>query len=108
MDDCLLTGDKLTIESRINDFKKMFNVTVTKNVKEYLDCRIYMDRKGEIMVHQSHIYKHLEDKFQDALEMSWKEKKKMATPSMPFFKLVRVKKERTYCHGRNKSYTDVE
>ena len=43
------------------------------------------------MVHQSHIYKHLEDKFQDVLSMPWKEKKKMSTPSTSVFKLIRVK-----------------
>ena len=35
-DDYLLTGDTLVIESGINDIKKMFNATVTKNVNEYL------------------------------------------------------------------------
>ena len=69
----------------------MFNRTITKNVKEYLGCRIDTSRKGEIMVHQPHIYKHLEDKFQDVLYMKWIEKKKMATPSTPTFKLTRVK-----------------
>ena len=43
--------------------KKMFNVTVTKNVEEYLGCRIDTSRKGEITVHQPHIYKHLQKKF---------------------------------------------
>ena len=76
VDDCLLTGDALAIESRVNDIKKMFNVTATKNVKEYLGCRIDTSRKGEIMVHQPHIYKHLEDKFQDVLEMKWEEEKR--------------------------------
>ena len=69
----------------------MFNITITKNVKEYLGCRINTSRKGEITVHQPHIYKHLKDKFQDALEMPWKGKKKMAMPSTPSFKLARVK-----------------
>ena len=40
VDDCLLTGDTLAIESGINNIKKMFNVTVTKKVEEYLGCRI--------------------------------------------------------------------
>ena len=43
------------------------------------------------MEHHPHIYKHLEDKFQDVLDMKWKEKKKMAMPSTPSFKLIRVK-----------------
>ena len=30
VNDCLLTGDTLAIESGINDIKKMFNVTITK------------------------------------------------------------------------------
>ena len=71
----------MAIESGINDIKKMFNITVTKNVEEYLGCRIDTSRKGEIMVHQPHTYKHLEDKFQDVLDMKWREKKKMTTPS---------------------------
>ena len=91
VDDCLLTGDILVIELGVNDIKKMFNITITKNVEEYLGCRINTSRKGEIMVHQPHIYKHLEDKFQDVLDMNWSEKKKMAMPSIPAFKLVRVK-----------------
>ena len=91
MDDCVLTGDALAIESRVNNIKKMFNVTVTKNVKEYLGYRIDMSRKGKIRVHQPHIYKHLEDKFQDVLDKKWKEKKKMSTSSTPSFKLLRVK-----------------
>ena len=91
VDDCLLTVDKLAIESGINNIKKMFNITVTKNVEEYLGCRINTSRKGEIMVHQPHMYKHLEEKFQDILNMQWKGKKKMATPSNPIFKLIRVK-----------------
>ena len=91
VDDCLLTGDTLAIESGINDIKKMFNVTITKKVEEYLGCRIDTSRKGEIMVHQPHIYKHLEDKFQDVLDKNWKVKKKMSTPSTPSFKLMRVK-----------------
>ena len=78
----------MAIESGINDIKKKFNVTVTKNVEEYLECRIYTSRKEEIMVHQPHIYKHLEDKFQDVLDMNKSEKKKMAMPSTPAFKLV--------------------
>ena len=89
--DCLLTRDKLAIESGIDNIKKMFKVTITKNVKEYLGCRINTSRKGEIMVRQPHIYKHLEDKFQDVLDMKWSEKKKIATPSTPAFKQVRVK-----------------
>ena len=87
VDDCLLTGDALAIESGVNNIKKMFNVTITKNVKEYLGCRIDMSRKGEIMVHQPHIYKHLKDKFQDFLDENWQAKKKMSTPSTPSFKL---------------------
>ena len=43
------------------------------------------------MVHQPHIYKHLEDKFQDVLDMKWRQEKNMATPSTPAFKLARVK-----------------
>ena len=58
VDDCLLTGDALAIESGVNNIKKMFNVTFTKNVEEYLGCRIDTSRKGEITVHQPHIYKH--------------------------------------------------
>ena len=69
VDDCLLTGDKLAIELGINNIKRMFNVTVTKNVEEYLSCGIYTERKGEIKVHRPHIYKHLEEKFQDVLRM---------------------------------------
>ena len=88
VDDCLLTRDKLAIESGINNIKKMFNITVTKNVKEYLGCTVYMNRKGEIMVHQPHIYKHLEDKFQDVLEMKWREEERKATLSTPSFKLI--------------------
>ena len=76
IDDCLLTGDTPAIESGINDITKMFNVTVTKKVEEYLGCRIDMSRKGEITVHQPHIYKHLKDKFQDVLEMKWQEEER--------------------------------
>ena len=47
VDDCLLTGDILAIEYRVNDIKKMFNVTLTKNVEEYLGCRIDTSRKGK-------------------------------------------------------------
>ena len=88
VDDCLLTGDTLAIESRINNIKKMFYVTVIKMVKEYLGCRIDTSRKGEIMVHQPHIYKHLKDKFQDVLEMKWQEEERKATPSTPNFRLT--------------------
>ena len=76
VDNCLLTGDALAIESRIKDIKKMFNITITKNVKEYMGCRIDTSRKGELTVHKPHIYKHLEDKFQDVLDKNWKVKKK--------------------------------
>ena len=107
MDGCLLTGDTLAIESGVNDIKKMFNITITKNVKEYLGCRIDMSRKGKITVHQPHIYKHLEDKFQDVLEMKWRTKKKMSTPSTPSFKLVRVKEGEGVCHQKNRPYTDA-
>ena len=69
----------------------MFNITVTKKVEEYLGCRIDTSRKGEITVHQPHIYKHLKDKFQDVLEMKWQEEKRKATPSMPNLRLMRVK-----------------
>ena len=91
VNDCLLTGDTLAIESGINDIKKMFNVTITKKVEEYLGCRIDMSRKGEITVHQPHIYKHLKDKFQDVLGMKWQEEKKKSTPSTPNFRLMQVK-----------------
>ena len=47
--------------------------------------------REKITVHQPHIYKHLEDKFQDVLDKKWKEKKKMSMPSTPSFKLMRVK-----------------
>ena len=33
VNDCLLTGDTLAIESGINNIKKMFNITVTKKLK---------------------------------------------------------------------------
>ena len=91
VDDCLLTGDTLAIETGINNIKKMFNVTVTKKVKEYLGCRIDTSRKGEIMVHQPHIYKHRKDKFQDVLGMKWRGENKKSTPSTPNFRLMRVK-----------------
>ena len=91
VNDCLLTGDTLAIESGINDIKKMFNVTVTKKVEEYLGCRIDTSRKGEITVHQPHIYKHLQEKFQDVLGTKWKEEKRNSTPSTPSFRLMRVK-----------------
>ena len=68
--------------------QNMFNVTVTKNVEEYLGYRIDTRRKGEIMVHQPHIYKHLKDKFQDVL---WQEEERKAAPSTPNFRLMRVK-----------------
>ena len=54
VDDSLLIGDTLAIESGINNIKKMFNVTVTKKVEEYLGCRSDTSRKGEITVHQPH------------------------------------------------------
>ena len=63
VDDCLLTGDALAIESGVNDIKKMFNVTITKKVEEYLGCRNGTSRMGEITVHQPHIYKHLQEFF---------------------------------------------
>ena len=107
VDNCLLTGDALAIESGVNNIKKMFNVTITKNVKEYLGCRIDTSRKGEITVHQPHIYKHLEDKFQDVLDTKWKEKKKMATPSTLAFKLTRVKEGDGAFHQKNRPYTNV-
>ena len=69
----------------------MFNITITKKVEEYLGCRIDTSRKGEIMVHQPHIYKHLKDKFQDVLEMKWEEEERKATPSTSSFRLMRVK-----------------
>ena len=69
----------------------MFNVTVTKNVKEYLGCRIDTSKKGEITEHQPHIYKHLKDKLQDVLGMKWREEKKKSTPSTPNCRLMRVK-----------------
>ena len=43
------------------------------------------------MVHQPHIYKHLKDKFQDAIEMKWEEEERKATLSTPSFRLMRVK-----------------
>ena len=69
----------------------MCNVTVTKKVEDFLGCRIDTSRKGEITVHQPHIYKHLKDKFQDVLEMKWQEEERKATPSTPNFRLTRVK-----------------
>ena len=74
VDDCLLTGDTLAIESAVNDIKKLFNVTVTDRVEEYLGCKIDNSRKGEITIHQPHIYKHLEDKFEPYLDMKWRVK----------------------------------
>ena len=74
IDDCLLTRDTLTIESAVNDIKKRFNVTVTNKVEEYLGCKIDTSRKGQITIHQLHIYKHLEDKFEPYLDMKWQEK----------------------------------
>ena len=69
----------------------MFNVSITKDVEEYLGCRIYMEKKGEITVNQPHIYNHLEEKSQDIINMLWTKKKNMTTPSTPTFKLIRVK-----------------
>ena len=76
VDDCLLTGDTLAIESAIRDIKKLFNVTVTNKVEEYLGCKIDTSRKGQITIHQPHIYQHLEDKFNPYLDKKWKEKNK--------------------------------
>ena len=47
-DDYLLTGDTLAIESGINNINKMFNITVTKKVEEYLGCRICQE--GNILI----------------------------------------------------------
>ena len=91
VDNCLLTGDTLAIESAVNDIKKLFNVTVANKVEEYLGCKIDTSRKGEITIHQPHIYKHLETKFEPYLDLKWKAKKPTMTPSTPNFKLTRVK-----------------
>ena len=45
VDDCLLVGDKLAIESGLNNINRMFNVTITKNVIVYLGCRILNEKK---------------------------------------------------------------
>ena len=68
------------LNQELTTFKKMFNVTVTKKVEEYLECRIDTSRMGKITVHQPHIYKHLQEKFQDVLGMKWQEEKVKSTP----------------------------
>ena len=42
VDDCLLIGDTLAIESGINEIKKMFNVTVTKKSKSTWDVELIL------------------------------------------------------------------
>ena len=75
----------------LTTLRKCLTSLLQKKVEEYLGCRIDMSRKGEITVHQPHIYHHLKNKFQDILGMKWREEKKKSTPSTPNFRLMRVK-----------------
>ena len=47
VDNCLLTGDVLAIESGVNNIKKMFNVTVTKMLKSTWDVELIQAGRGK-------------------------------------------------------------
>ena len=79
------------MNQELTTLRKCSMSPLLKKVEEYLGCRIDTSRKGEITVHQPHIYKHLKDNFQDVLEMKWEEEERKATPSTPNFRLMRVK-----------------
>ena len=55
VDDFLLVGDEPAIESRINDTDKLFNVTTTREVMEYLGCRINTERRRNNSTSTTHL-----------------------------------------------------
>ena len=51
VDNCLLVRDEPAIESGINDIKKIFNLSITRDVMEYLSCKINLEKEREMKIH---------------------------------------------------------
>ena len=84
VDDVLQIGDKLAIEKFSEEIKNIFTVKSAGSLDDYLGCEIKFDDKGAI-IHQPHIIKKLENKFEKLV----REKKTRSLPSAPGSIVVR-------------------
>ena len=66
VDDVCLCGDKKAVEAAIKDIKKIFDIRKEGHLNDYLGCIIKFDDDGDDgTIHQPHILKRLENKFQE-------------------------------------------
>jgi hypothetical protein len=87
VDDCLIIGKEVNIESLIDESNKhQFNLKVERNVNEYLSCCIEESKdEGKLTMIQPHLLTCLTKNFFEEI----KGKRKFLTPVIPRFKIQR-------------------
>jgi len=86
VDDNLIEESDMAIEQATEEIKKVFNVTVSPEVSEYLGCEIKVAKDHTCgWIGQPHLYKNLDRKFGDIVNTQ----RTTETPSTPGFHVVR-------------------
>jgi len=87
VDDNLIVGSKTAIEQVTDKIKKVFNVTISPEATEYLECEIHVAKNNTCgWIGQPHLHKNLERKFGSIV----KTQRTTKTPSTPGFHVVRT------------------
>jgi len=67
VDDCFVVGDKLAVQTALNDVQKVFNITRSDNIEDFIGCHI--KRSGDkVLLSQPDLIKKMLDKFEDHIE----------------------------------------
>jgi hypothetical protein len=88
INDCLIIGNKESIECLIDELKKHeFNLYVERNVNEYLSCCIEESKdEGKLTVIQPHLLTRLIKNFGEEI----KGKRKFLTPGILRFEVLQI------------------
>jgi len=67
VDDCFVVGDKLAVQTALSDIQKVFNITRSENIEDFIGCHI--KRSGDkVLLSQPDLIKKMLDKFEDKIE----------------------------------------
>ncbi len=73
VDDMLFVGDKKEIEIEINTIKKIFELRVVRDVKDFIGCEMIV-QDTKVILHQSKLIVKFLDEFKSEIaDMKWKE-----------------------------------
>ena len=86
VDDCFVVGNKNAVRKALAEIEKLFNITRSKNVEDFIRCQI--EREGnKIMLSQPDLIKKLLRQFEEKIESL----KKTSIPAPASSHVIRCK-----------------